>query len=339
MTDSAAPETSEPTSKDYYFDSYQHFGIHEEMLKDTVRTESYQRAIMQNPHLFKGKIVLDVGCGTSILSMFAARAGAKHVYGVDCSRIIEQAKLIVSANNLNGQITLIQGKIEDIELPVEQVDIIVSEWMGYFLLYESMLDTVLFARDKWLKPGGLLLPDKAVLYLAAVEESDYRAEKINFWDNVYGFDLSAIKKIAITEPTVEFVNPTDVCSTSSKILALDLLTCDKEDVNFRSEFKLKLTRNDYVHGFVSYFECAFTQIHKPIGFSTAPFAKCTHWKQTLFFLDSDKEIIGSAGEEITGTIACQQNSQNKRDLDIDFTINFVGENYKLKDHQQRYTLK
>lgn len=80
-----------------YADSYAHFGscshiivglfssaagIHEEMLKDTVRTGSYRNAIVNNSHLFKGKTVLDVGCGTGILSMFAAKAGAKHVVGV-----------------------------------------------------------------------------------------------------------------------------------------------------------------------------------------------------------------------------------------------------------------
>ena len=70
------------SAKDYYFDSYAHFGIHEEMLKDEVRTITYRNAMYHNRHLFKDKVVLDVGCGTGILSMFAAKAGAKHVIGV-----------------------------------------------------------------------------------------------------------------------------------------------------------------------------------------------------------------------------------------------------------------
>jgi protein arginine N-methyltransferase 1 len=127
------------------------------MLKDEVRTLSYMRAIVKNKHLFKDKIVLDVGAGTGVLSMFAAQAGAKHVYAIDMANIIDKSKLIVAENNLSDKITCIKGKMEDIELPVDKVDIIISEWMGYFLLYEGMLDTVIAARDKWLVPDGLVI--------------------------------------------------------------------------------------------------------------------------------------------------------------------------------------
>merc|ERR1712032_1100166 len=123
---------AEMTSKDYYFDSYAHFGIHEEMLKDEVRTTSYRNAMIHNSHLFKGKVVLDVGCGTGILSMFAAKAGAAKVIGVDMSSIVEYARKIVEANNLSHKVQIIRGKVEEITLPdgVDKVDIIISEWMG-----------------------------------------------------------------------------------------------------------------------------------------------------------------------------------------------------------------
>src|SRR5688572_21364284 len=100
------------------------------MLKDRVRTEAYRDFIYENKDLFKGKTVLDVGCGTGILSLFAARAGAARVFSVDNSSIIEKARQIVVENGLSEVITLIRGKVEEISLPVSKVDVIISEWMG-----------------------------------------------------------------------------------------------------------------------------------------------------------------------------------------------------------------
>ena len=122
-TPSEAEVPEDMTSKDYYFDSYSHFGIHEEMLKDRVRTEAYMNAIYNNEHLFRNKVVLDVGCGTGILSMFAAKAGARRVIGIDCAAIIHQAREIVEANGLSDVVTLVQGRVEEVVLPdgIEQV--------------------------------------------------------------------------------------------------------------------------------------------------------------------------------------------------------------------------
>lgn len=116
------------------------------------------------------------------------------------SNIIDQAQKIIDANGFTDSeqearcewweleadvslcpfaaITLIKGKMEEVTLPVDKVDIIISEWMGYFLLYESMLDSVLYARDRYLVPGGLMFPDEATMYLAGIEDQDYKEEKI-----------------------------------------------------------------------------------------------------------------------------------------------------------------
>lgn len=143
-------------AKDYYFNSYSSFYIHEEMIKDSHRTNSYKNAILNNKDAFKDKIVLDIGCGTGILSIFAARAGAKHVYALEFAHIADYAQEIIKQNGLSDKITVIKSKVEEAVLPVDKVDIIISEWMGYFLFYESMLDCVLFARDKWLNKDGLV---------------------------------------------------------------------------------------------------------------------------------------------------------------------------------------
>ena len=94
------------------------------------------------------------------------------------STIIFKAREIVKINGMADQITLIQGKMEEIDMPFPKVDIIISEWMGYFLLYESMLDTVLYARDKYLTPDGLIFPDRATIFVAGIEDGDYKDEKI-----------------------------------------------------------------------------------------------------------------------------------------------------------------
>jgi protein arginine N-methyltransferase 1 len=100
------------------------------------------------------------------------------------STIIEKAREIVTVNGMADKITLLQGKMEEVTVPFPKVDIIISEWMGYFLLYESMLDTVIYARDKYLTPGGLIFPDKATIFMAGIEDGDYKEEKIGcVWSN------------------------------------------------------------------------------------------------------------------------------------------------------------
>lgn len=164
------------------------------MIQDKVRTSTYAHFILTNPVLFRDAIVLDVGCGTGILSLFAARSGAKRVIAVDASAIAEKAERIVQANGLSDIITVIKGKVEDITLPddIKHVDIIVSEWMGYALLYESMLDSVLCARDRFLRPGGVMAPSQSKMMLGLCDAHEIYKDRIEFWSDVYGMPVCLI---------------------------------------------------------------------------------------------------------------------------------------------------
>lgn len=312
---------SNSTSADYYFDSYGHFGIHEEMLKDSVRTKTYQNAIYQNAFLFKDKVVLDVGAGTGILSLFCAKIGAKHVYAVECSMMADTAMEIIKANGYSNVITVLKGKVEEIDLPT-QVDVIVSEWMGYFLLFENMVNSVLFARDKWLVPGGIVLPDRTTLYITAIEDADYKHDKIEFWNNVYGFDMSCVRQQAMLEPLVDSVDQNQIVTNCQLVKTMDIEKMVSQDVSFSSPFKLVAHRNDYVHALVAYFDVSFTKCHKTVGFSTGPKARPTHWKQTVLYLEDILTMC--EGEAVTGTISVGLNAKNPRDIDIKLTYNFNG---------------
>ncbi|KAI5664655.1 hypothetical protein M9H77_23978 [Catharanthus roseus] len=329
--DDSSMTGGDKTSADYYFDSYSHFGIHEEMLKDVVRTKTYQNVIYKNSFLFKDKVVLDVGAGTGILSLFCAKVGAKHVYAVECSSMADMAQEIVKANGYSNVITILKGKIEEIELPVAQVDVIISEWMGYFLLYENMLNTVLYARDKWLVKDGLVLPDKAALYLTAIEDADYKEDKIEFWNNVYGFDMSCIRKQSIMEPLVDTVDQNQIVTNSQLLKTMDISKMTAGDASFTAPFKLVAERDDYIHALVAYFDVSFTKCHKLMGFSTGPKARTTHWKQTVLYLEDVLTVC--EGESVVGSMTVSQNKKNPRDVDISIKYSLNGRRCRVSRTQ------
>lgn len=166
------------------------------MLADHVRTGTYQRAIVNNSADFAGKVVLDVGTGSGILAFFALQAGAATVYAIDASDSVHVARKIAAANGYADRLQVIQGKVEDIELP-EKVDVIISEPIGFLLVHERMLESYVIAREKFLKPGGLMMPTTgSILLCPFTDDALYRdqATKATFWDNTdfYGLDFSTI---------------------------------------------------------------------------------------------------------------------------------------------------
>ncbi|XP_070535885.1 protein arginine N-methyltransferase 3-like [Ptychodera flava] len=302
-----------------YYESYGHYGIHEEMLKDKVRTESYRDFIYKNSHVFKDKVVLDVGCGTGILSMFAAKAGARQVIAVDQSEIIYQAMDIVRENGLEKQITLIKGRIEDVDLPVEKVDVIISEWMGYFLLFESMLDSVLYARDKYLAPQGLVYPDRCTISLVAVGDKEMHDSRIAFWEDVYGFKMNCMKTCVLQESCVEDVNPDSIISSPAEVKVIDVGCTDVKDLDFSSDFCLQITKDDLCTALVGYFDIFFEKdCSTKVSFSTAPHCDKTHWKQTVFTLANPISL--KKGDVINGRISCKKNMKDQRSLLVTFII-------------------
>ncbi|WVQ66117.1 uncharacterized protein L199_004295 [Kwoniella botswanensis] len=342
----------------HYFHSYEENDIHEIMLKDTVRTVSYARFLLSNPQIFKNTIVMDVGCGTGILSMLAAKAGAKHVYAIEASGLAVKARENIRKNGFADVITVIQGKVEDIQLPVKHVDVIVSEWMGYMLLYESMLDSVLVARDRFLAPGGLMAPSQTRLVISAITGERTWKERISFWPSVYGFDLSEMQGPAFEEGLTEVVDKEEVVTTEAVVRDINSHTATIKSLDFHSTFTLRSTSTSKVEikAFLTHFDTFFSPVsgeasHIPleedveilpfgddeyerpvkpldqsgngvkVSFTTGPRGKYTHWKQVVFLLR--KPIVLKSNQQIIGRFFCKKSPTNSRELDVEIHYRVV----------------
>uniref|UniRef100_A0A7N0UWE5 Protein arginine N-methyltransferase domain-containing protein n=1 Tax=Kalanchoe fedtschenkoi TaxID=63787 RepID=A0A7N0UWE5_KALFE len=332
-----------------YFNSYAHLGIHEEMIKDRVRTETYRDAIMRHQSFIRGKIVVDVGCGTGILSIFCARAGAKRVYAVDASDIAVQAKAVVEVNNLSDTITVLHGRVEDVRID-EKVDVIVSEWMGYMLLYESMLGSVITARDRWLKPGGVILPSHATLYMAPITHPDRYSDSIDFWRNVYGINMSPMlqlaKQCAFEEPSVEIITGENVLTWPHVVKHVDCYTVTLQELeSVTSSFHFKSMMRGPLHGFAFWFDVEFnmpgiaainnnnqapedsynsslnggnrkkrSSSEEKVLLSTAPEDPPTHWQQTVIYFYDPIDV--EQDQIIEGSVTLTQSKENRRFMNI-----------------------
>lgn len=269
--------------------------------------------------------------------MFCAKAGAKLVIAVDRSEIINKARENIFHNGLAGQITCLKGLIEEVTLPVDKVDIIVSEWMGYALLYEAMLPSVLYARDKYLKPDGLLVPSHASLFLAPVSDSEYICDSITFWRDVYGFDMKAMQAGIYDDARMLVMPEKTIAGATSMFKHLDLHTIKVEDLVFTAKWESVLSKEaESLDGFLVWFDIYFgtsrTSQIEPVdassqawaaagkdrvAFTTGPFGKATHWMQCLLLDKAHSKALTEAdARKVDGELSFITADDNPRALTL-----------------------
>lgn len=258
-------ESEIPNIDAKYFEKYASAFVHDEMLRDEARCGAYARSIASNRARIAGSIVLDVGAGSGLLSCLCARAGARRVYAVEASPAAAGlCRDVIDANNLQSVVTVLEGRLEDVELPPDTlVDVVVSEWMGYLLLFESMLDSVLVARDRWLRPGGLLLPDRARLWLCPFSDSGWRRERAEVLSDVCGLNMSVLAaKLAdeeAGEPVIQGVRLDQLIGTPCCVAELDLRTVSFEEACSQqcSASWVATGPARMAHGFAGWFDVSF----------------------------------------------------------------------------------
>ncbi|KAF8393258.1 hypothetical protein HHK36_021499 [Tetracentron sinense] len=314
-----------------YFCTYGFLYHQKKMLCDRVRMDAYFNAIFDNKEHFHGKTVLDVGTGSGILAIWSAQAGAKKVYAVEATKMSEHARELVKANNL-------QDVVEVIE-----VDVIISEWMGYFLLRESMFDSVICARDRWLKPTGVMYPSHARMWVAPIRSglgdknmSDYEST-MNDWHGFldetktyYGVDMSVLTKPFCEEQRKYYLqtslwnnlHPHQIIGTPATIKEIDCLTVSINEIlnvtaNFSSWITVEKTR---LCGFAGWFDVHFrgsreNPARHEIELTTAPsIDNGTHWGQQVFLLHP---LRVSEGDNMIVSFSMNRSKENHRLMEVE----------------------
>ncbi|CAF1093878.1 unnamed protein product [Rotaria sp. Silwood1] len=327
-------ERTDDFSAEQYFHFYSCLSQQQNMMQDYIRTSTYQRAILDNAIDFSGKVVLDVGAGSGILSFFAAQAGARKVYAVEASSMAEHAKALVENNHLSNRIKVISGKIEDITLP-EQVDVIISEPIGYMLYNERMLESYIHAR-KFLKPNGKMYPTTGDLYVTPfTDESLYmeQVSKANFWyqQSFYGVDLTTLRDKALEEylnqPVVDNFD-VRICLAKPTKYSVNFLNAAEEDLyEMNIPLSFPMTTAAVVHGLAFWFDISFDGTSSEIWLSTSPTEPLTHWYQVrcLFI----KPLTVSQGQVLKGHAIL--NANRRQSYDVEMYLEIEGTNISAEN--------
>jgi protein arginine N-methyltransferase 1 len=217
-------------------------------LSDEARISAFSRAI---PEAVKpGDVVLDLGSGTGILGLLACRAGARIVYSVDEGAMIGLARQIKQANHLQNRIVFVKGLSTRVDLP-EKVDVILADQIGHFGFNAGLLEYFTDARDRFLKPGGRMVPASLDLIITAVE-SPAMWKQVEFWNGrPAGFDFSPARAIAANTGYPTKFRPEELLGEPAQLISFDLMQATS--AAFKCETGVQVTRDGVLHGIGGWF--------------------------------------------------------------------------------------
>ncbi|MEL6927650.1 MAG: 50S ribosomal protein L11 methyltransferase [Cyanobacteria bacterium J06600_6] len=254
------------------------------MTLDARRNQAYYDALKQV--ITPDSVVLDLGAGLGILGLLAAQLGAKKVYAVDPEATIQVAKDIARQNGYGERFKCLKGKIEKVDLP-EKVDVIISVFTGNFLLQEDLLPSLFYARDKYLRPGGVMIPSAARMEAVPVFAPEMYQTNIACWSELhFGIDHSEARKYA---GQAIYFTRSELAHAKYLAEPIELLAMDfykSKSTNCNVEKIYQIDETNLCHGWAGWFAMQLGDK----WLSTAPHEPRLHWGSAFLPLDPPLEM-------------------------------------------------
>jgi protein arginine N-methyltransferase 1 len=273
------------------------------MIMDRIRTSAYQQALA---HAIKpGDVVVDLGAGTGLFTLHACRLGAKLVHAIEPNPIIQVAREIVRANGFSDRVAFHQAKSFDVEIP-QLADIIVTDPRGVIPLANRAIPTIIDARRRLLKPGGVLIAQRDTIWAALVEANEtYSTLYEDPWRRSNdGFNMEAARQRSINTVGTQRLKRRQLLSVPVPWVTLDYRTLETTSVHGTVEFEV--LRPGLVDGFTLWFD---SELIESINLSNAPGKPKLIYGQLFFPMQEPLRVLG------------------KQPITVDVQANLIGDDY------------
>ena len=278
---------------------------HQWLLSDFKRTSSYRDAI--DRIVREDDVVLDVGSGTGILSFFACLAGARKVYAVEQSDAIELAKEICAASPFRDRIEFLNERSQNVKLP-EAVDVIVTDTGASFGLQDGTIGSLLDTRQRFLKPGGKIIPESLNLFLAPVELRT--PNSLDVWnENRYDLNLSPVRRFATNTNYHISLEPEYLLGSPGQVASISFL--EVSSLYVEGEARSVVRRDGTVHGLGAWNSVNLTTA---ISFNNSPINPTVDWARSFFPIETPTVV--RAGDAVSTKISTYNGQQWRWQVEI-----------------------